>query len=751
MRKIFKALCLLSLSLTVVTGVHAESFKKSNLVCFVKFADETDDNCFEDHDFAHYETLFNGTETGANTVYNYFKQASYGKLDWTSVFFPAPSGTKIMSYTAQNERSYYEPTNHGGTGDNKNGYDRDDATAMAARERALVKEIIAYLNENIGADAVIDADNDGIVDNLTFIFSGSSDVSARYLLWPKRADLVSATNEFVIRDKKVVGYIMTFDASNGFDMSSNIPINTGVLCHEMSHALGTYDLYHVNDKLNPVGIWDLMSDNQPMAQNMTVYTKWRYCKWLNEEYVDGIPLISEPGTYTLNPVGGNTSANIAYKIQPVGSNEYFVVEYRKKEGFDSSLPESGLIVYRINPSYSGGNVNYNGTTRLDEQYVFRPGGTTTADGDISKAAFSADNGRTAFGGLADQKPFYSDGTVANFAIANISAAGETISFDLLEATKQLMISDTIIVLKGMANSAASVTIACDDAWVISGIPDWLTLNPSTGESGSTSVTLTANEDNTTGAERTATLTVTSTVDETLTKDILVKQSAKSNSVILSDGFEDTSNPNGWVIENIGESGKGWQYTGGSTTGKLTSMVNSGTHAMTMKETFWEETHQDAKLTSPTFAGGKTLTFYSHTNGGNATPNNKPFYLVQVSGDGGATWNTLFNVLEDYPRDAEGKTVSALSYTKITLDLSPYTSENMKIRFYCYDVTNEGLQYWWQIDDLEISSEAVDTGVEKVETPEQEGRYEIYTLQGVRVAQPTKGVYIKNGKKFIVKE
>ena len=751
MRKIYKALCLLSLSLTIVTGVHAENFQKSNLVCFVKFADETDADCFNDHEFAHYETMFNGTETGANTVYNYFKQASYGKLDWTSVFFPAPNGTKIMSYTAQNARSYYEPQNHGGTGNNANGYDRDDATAMAARERALVKEIIAYLNENIGTDAVIDADNDGIVDNLTFIFSGSSDVSARYLLWPKRSDLVSATNEFVIRDKKVVGYIMTFDESNGFDFTSSIPINTGVLCHEMSHALGTYDLYHVSGSLNPVGIWDLMSDNQPVAQNMTVYTKWRYCKWLNEEYADGIPLISEPGTYTLNPVGGNTSENIAYKIQPVGSNEYFVVEYRKKEGFDSSLPESGLIVYRINPSYSGGNVNYNGTTRLDEQYVFRPGGTTTADGDISKAAFSADNGRTAFGGLADQKPFYSDGTIANFAISNISAAGETISFDLLEATKQMLISDTAVVLKGMANSAASITIACDDAWTITGIPDWLTVTPSTGDAGSTSVTLTANEDNTTGAERMVTLTVTSTADATLAKDMTVKQSAKSNSVILSDGFEDTSNPNGWVFENTGESGSGWKYCEGSVTGKAKNMVNSGTHALLMKETSLVDLHQDSRLTSPTFAGGKTLIFYSHTNGGNATPNNKPFYLVQVSGDGGATWNTLFNVLEDYPRDAEGKTVSALSYTKITLDLSPYTSENMKIRFYCYDITNEGLQYWWQIDDLEILSTSVSTGIEKVNTSERDDRHEIYTLQGVRVAYPTKGIYIRNGKKFIVRE
>lgn len=127
-----------------------------------------------------------------------------------------------------------------------------------------------------------------------------------------------------------------------------------------------------------------MSDNQLVAQNMTAYTKYRYCKWIDE-----IPEISKAGTYTLNPVGGSSKENIAYKIKPVGSDEYFVVEYRKKEGFDKSLPGSGLLIYRINPAYTGGNVNYNGTTRLDEQYIFRPNGTTTSDGDITKAFFSA--------------------------------------------------------------------------------------------------------------------------------------------------------------------------------------------------------------------------------------------------------------------------------------------------------------------------------------------------------------------------
>ena len=746
-----KKLFVLLLSFMITTTLFAENFVKSNLVCFVRFADEAAEDVFDNYDFTHYQTLFNGTETGANTVYNYFKQASYGKLDWTSVFYPSPNGTTIVSYQTQQERGYYQYK----SSINPNGYDKDDATAMAARERALVKEIINHMNGNVPSGTVIDADNDGLVDNLTIILSGSSDISSRYLLWPKRADLVSATNEFMINEKKVVGYILTFDKSNGFDLMNNIPINTGVLCHEMSHALGTYDLYHANDNLNPVGVWDLMSDNQVTAQNMTVYTKWRYCRWLEEEYgTNGIPEISEPGTYTLNPVGSATSENIAYKIKPIGGNEYFVVEYRKKEGFDSNLPESGLIIYRINPAFSGGNIGYNGTTRLDEQYIFRPGGTTTADGNISQAAFSANNGRTAFGGLAEQKPFYSDGTPANFAIANITSAGETISFDLLETTKQMIVSEEAVTLNGAANSSATVTVVCDDAWTISGMPEWLSVTPANGTAGvSATVSITATTDNTTGAERQAVLTVSSTEDTTLSKTVIVTQEQKSSGVLLFDNFENTTNPLGWVIENSGESGRGWQYTEGTVDGKAKKMVNSGTHAMTMVEAFWGGEHQVAKLTSPSFSNGKTLTFYSHTNGGNATPTPKPYYRVEVSSDNGTNWISIFDVLSDYPRDEHGETVKpAAGYVKITLDLTPYMSDNMKIRFHCYDADNDGLAYWWQIDDVEISGGET-TGISTFENDSNRNTNEnIYTIDGKKVKGDVlpKGIYIQKGKKIVIR-
>ena len=545
----------------------------SNLVCFLRFNDEDNKEQF-DKPISYYETMFNAEVEGANSVYSYFREASYNQLFWKSSFFPKSDGTQIISYKAKNERGYYREKNS----INDLGYSNE--TEKAAREQALIKELAAYLSENLPDDVVIDANNDGLLDNICIIVSGNSDLSSKYMLWPHRSDLALPDEKAIyVKGKKIVGYLMVFNDANGWSSLSPVPLNTGVLCHEMSHTLGTYDLYHVNDNLNPVGVWDLMSDNLTTPQQMSAYTKYRYCKWIDE-----IPEISTPGTYTLNPVGGTTKENIAYKIKPTGSDEYFIVEYRRKDGtFDRGLPSSGLLVYRINPNVTGGNLNYNGTTRLDEQYLFRPGGTVTLDGDISKAAFSTESGRTAIGGNAELKPFYSDGKEAKFALANISSCGETISFDLLELTPQIYIPKPNITLGGAINSTAQVIVESDVAWRIVDVPDWLTITPLQGEAGQSTIVLQAKSANENAQLRIADFhlqgvedpSITAIVNVSQRSDLIQSPSAltakeEGNTVVLTwvaphegtpalmEDFEDSGNLAKWTIKNEGNRGWLWQ-------------------------------------------------------------------------------------------------------------------------------------------------------------------------------------------------
>ena len=590
----------------------------SNLVCFLRFNDEDNKEQF-DKPISYYETMFNAEVEGANSVYSYFREASYNQLFWKSSFFPKSDGTQIISYKAKNERGYYREKNS----INDLGYSNE--TEKAAREQALIKELAAYLSENLPDDVVIDANNDGLLDNICIIVSGNSDLSSKYMLWPHRSDLALPDEKAIyVKGKKIVGYLMVFNDANGWSSLSPVPLNTGVLCHEMSHTLGTYDLYHVNDNLNPVGVWDLMSDNLTTPQQMSAYTKYRYCKWIDE-----IPEISTPGTYTLNPVGGTTKENIAYKIKPTGSDEYFIVEYRRKDGtFDRGLPSSGLLVYRINPNVTGGNLNYNGTTRLDEQYLFRPGGTVTLDGDISKAAFSTESGRTAIGGNAELKPFYSDGKEAKFALANISSCGETISFDLLELTPQIYIPKPNITLGGAINSTAQVIVESDVAWRIVDVPDWLTITPLQGEAGQSTIVLQAKSANENAQLRIADFhlqgvedpSITAIVNVSQRSDLIQSPSAltakeEGNTVVLTwvaphegtpalmEDFEDSGNLAKWTIKNEGNRGWLWQKN------EKYKEPYAGNYSMRLLEA-WEDIHQDEYLISPVFANGKSLTFYS---------------------------------------------------------------------------------------------------------------------------------------------
>ena len=71
----------------------------SNLVVFLRFADE-DENVFE-NTFSYYEKMFNNSEIGANSVYNYFKEASYNQLFWSSVFYAKGSDIwRLIGYQA---------------------------------------------------------------------------------------------------------------------------------------------------------------------------------------------------------------------------------------------------------------------------------------------------------------------------------------------------------------------------------------------------------------------------------------------------------------------------------------------------------------------------------------------------------------------------------------------------------------------------------------------------------------------------
>ena len=145
------------------------------------------------------------------------------------MFFPSASEDVILSYQAKYERAYYQKK----TSINPDGYQDDEwGVFKTTREQSLVKELVTYLSTSLPSDMVIDANGDGMIDNLCIVISGGSGLSSKDLLWPHRSAL-QLTDVPTINGKKVGEYLMLFDYANGYrSMLSPKSINTGVLCHD---------------------------------------------------------------------------------------------------------------------------------------------------------------------------------------------------------------------------------------------------------------------------------------------------------------------------------------------------------------------------------------------------------------------------------------------------------------------------------------------------------------------------------------
>lgn len=392
-----------------------------NLVVFIRFADDEE----FDENQENIKPLFNENLVGANSVYNYYKEASYQQLEVNSYFYPESGGTKVLSYRDKNVRNYYQQVSQS----NPIGYidDKD----MNDREANLVDNVIKSIKDSISLTYNLDGNDDGYIDNICFLFKGTTECWGR-LLWPHASSI--SNQEILINNKKALRYNFQFSELLKYDYLT-LGGGVGVLCHELFHSMGAPDLYHYNNTNDkPVSVWDLMGDTFTKPQQISAYMKFRYGKWINE-----IPEITKEGIYYLKPL--SSPRNNCYKIKsPNSANEYFVIEYRNQvNSFNNVINLSkGLIFYRINTLKDGmGNV----TGPPDELYVYRPFGYLAEYGTITEAPFSENEGRTIFNDTSNPKCFLSDGQLGLINISDIGLAGDSISFKVNKAADNYLTLD----------------------------------------------------------------------------------------------------------------------------------------------------------------------------------------------------------------------------------------------------------------------------------------------------------------------
>lgn len=399
----------------------------NNLVVFINFYGEYD---FEQSG-SEVNAMFNDSSaTDANSMYNYFKQASYNQLFIKSHLVPNPVNDNIIAYNDPHPRLYYEPL----TDANPIGYPDSNDEVRTEREMTLLTNAIHFVESQIPSGIDFDYNDDGLIDNVCFVVKGNvGDWSD--LLWPHRWVLYT--------DTVLLNGLRVFDFN--FQLSDNAwYFSNSTLCHEMFHTLGAPDLYHYSDEHNftPVGTWDLMAQNANPPQHSGAYMKFYYGNW-----IDSIPTINESGRYTVKAISGNDKERLAFRIPSEIESEYFVVECRKKTGaFESGIPNSGLLIYRINSDFEGmGNADYDGEDILDEIYVYRPGGTLSEDGILGDATFRQGAGRTSFDYSTDPKPFLSNGYISAIRIYDIHSYLDSVSFSYLKPGDTISVKETQLV------------------------------------------------------------------------------------------------------------------------------------------------------------------------------------------------------------------------------------------------------------------------------------------------------------------
>lgn len=201
-----------------------------------------------------------------------------------------------------------------------------------------------------------DGDGDGYVDLVFFILAGNG---ANYsgndgrLWWPHRSIIYKPDSwDWMVQKDGVVlyDYASSVELAGYTSWPSSIKLDgIGTICHEFSHVLGLPDFYDTNyeegGQSNDPGIWSVMSGGSYENDSHTPVGYSLYERY-SVGFIDEPQVISEEGTYTLNPLHSGLTG---FRIDSQQENEFFLFENRQKNDFkwDAYLPGSGMLVHRV--------------------------------------------------------------------------------------------------------------------------------------------------------------------------------------------------------------------------------------------------------------------------------------------------------------------------------------------------------------------------------------------------------------------
>lgn len=257
-----------------------------------------------------------------------------------------------------------------------------------------------------GPDDVPDSgDDDEIIDGIILVHAGSG-----------RGEGGTTPNDFVsvhwwtpdpVPVDGVYGRYFTLNPENG---------EIGIFLHEIGHLIGLPDLYDTDGGSAGVGQWSMMSGGWTLdgARTPADFDGWSKTQlgfadvkriFLNREDEVILPTASSGQVYRLWANGG-------------GTQEYYILENRRRTGLDAKLPGEGLLLYHVDervPNNRNPNHYKVALEQADGLYQLENRYGSVSFGDAGDPYIQ---GRE-FGRDTDPSSFAYDGTESYVALFNV--------------------------------------------------------------------------------------------------------------------------------------------------------------------------------------------------------------------------------------------------------------------------------------------------------------------------------------------
>lgn len=207
-----------------------------------------------------------------------------------------------------------------------------------------------------------DRDSDGYIDNAYIIFAGRGEASggSADTVWPHSWNVSAGSYSEYIFDGVILD---RYGCSNEWE--GNKPDGIGTFMHEFSHVMGLPDIYptEYTDAFTP-GDYCVMdygnyNNDGCTPPNYGIFER-NALGWMKPAQLTG----DEFKSYTINPI----SEMDGYVIATNRADEFFLVENRQMTGWDRFIPGHGMLLWHIDYASNIWTINAV-NNNADHQYV----------------------------------------------------------------------------------------------------------------------------------------------------------------------------------------------------------------------------------------------------------------------------------------------------------------------------------------------------------------------------------------------